>query len=138
MINDPSVDVTETISIILADVEEEGVITFSPQEPEAGVSQTATLADSDGNITGASWQWSRSENNNSGFVNISGATSSSYTPTVNDEDFYLKATVTYTDRRGSGKRAEAITGPVPSENRRPLFPSTETGQRTVPRTRGWG
>ena len=131
MINDPSVDVTETISIILADVEEEGVITFSPQEPEAGVSQTATLADSDGSITGATWRWSRSMNSNSGFVNISGATSSTYTPTVNDEDFYLKATVTYTDRRGGGKRAEAITGPVPSENRRPLFPSTETGRRTV-------
>ncbi len=132
VINDPSVDVTETISIILSDVEEEGVITFSPQEPEAGASQTATLADSDGTITGATWRWSRSMNSNSGFVNISGATSSSYTPTVNDEDFYLKATVTYTDRRGSGKRAEAVTGPVPSANRRPLFPSTETGQRTVP------
>ena len=37
----------------------------------------------------------------------------------------------YTDRRGGGKRAEAITGPVPSENRRPLFPATETGQRAV-------
>ena len=132
VINDDSVDVTETISIILADVEEEGVITFSPQEPEAGASQTATLADSDGNITGATWQWSRSMNRNSGFVNISGATSGSYTPTVNDEGFYLRATVSYTDRRGGGKRAEAITGPVPSENRRPLFPSTETGQRTVP------
>ena len=34
---------------------------------------------------------------------------------------------------GSGKNAEAVTdGPVPSENRRPSFPSTETGQRTVP------
>ena len=132
VINDPSVDVTTVITIILVDVEEEGVITFSPQEPEAGATQTATLEDSDGNITGATWQWARSENGRTDWSNITGATNSSYTPTVNDEDFYLRATVNYTDRRGSSKRAEAITGPVPSENRRPLFPSTETGQRTVP------
>ena len=130
-INDDSVDITAGISIILFDVEEEGVITFSPQEPEAGAPQTATLADSDGGITGRTWQWARSQDGRSNWSNIPSATGSSYTPTVNDEDFYLRATVTYTDRRGSGKRAEAITGPVPSENRRPLFPSTETGQRSV-------
>ena len=62
-----------------------------------------------------------------------GATSSSYTPTVADEDFFLRANVTYTDRRGAGKSAEGVTdGAVPSENRRPRFPSTETGERTVP------
>ncbi len=131
VINDDSVDVTSGISIVLFDVEEEGVITFSPQEPEAGASQTATLTDDDGSVTGRSWQWWRSQDGRTGWSPISGATSSSYTPTVNDEDFYLRATVTYTDRRGAGKRAEAITGPVPSENRRPLFPSSETGQRMV-------
>ena len=40
--------------------------------------------------------------------------------------------VEYTDNRGSGKTAEAITKrPVPSLNRRPTFPDTETGERTV-------
>ena len=68
-----------------------------------------------------------------GWTNISGAASSSYTPTVADEDFFLRATVNYSDRRGAGKSAERITGRrVPSENRSPVFPSTETGQRTVP------
>ncbi len=131
VINDDSVDVTTGISVILFDVEEEGVITFSPEEPEAGASQTATVEDGDGGITGRSWQWWRSQDGRTAWSPISGATNSSYTPTVNDEDFYLRATVEYTDRRGGGKRAEAITGPVPSENRRPLFPSTETGQRMV-------
>ena len=38
----------------------------------------------------------------------------------------------YTDNRGSGKTAEAITKrPVPSLNRRPTFPDAETGDRTV-------
>ena len=131
VINDDSVDVTTGISIILFDVEEEGVITFSPEEPEAGASQTATVEDGDGGITGRSWQWWRSQDGRTAWSPVSGATNSSYTPTVNDEDFYLRVTVTYTDRRGGGKRAEAITGPVPSANRRPLFPSTEDGQRTV-------
>ena len=94
---------------------------------------TATLEDGDGGVTGEIWQWARSENGRTGWTNISGAASSSYTPTVADEDFFLRATVTYTDRRGAGKSAEAVTGRrVPSENRRPVFPSTEDGQRTVP------
>ena len=68
----------------------------------------------------------------SNWINIADETLSSYTPTDNDEDFYLRATVKYTDNRGSGKRAEAITKrPVPSLNRRPAFPDTETGERTV-------
>ena len=94
---------------------------------------TATLEDGDGGVTGETWQWARSENGRTGWTNVSGATSSSYTPTVADEDFFLRATVTYTDRRGADKSAEGVTdGPVPSENRRPRFPSTETGERTVP------
>ncbi|MYD53277.1 MAG: hypothetical protein F4W96_03070 [Chloroflexi bacterium] len=131
VIDDDAVDVTTGVSIILFDVEEEGVITFSPLEPEAGTAQAATVTDDDGGVTGRSWQWWRSQDGRTGWSPISGATDNSYTPTVNDEDFYLRASVEYTDRRGGGKRAEAITGPVPSENRRPLFPTSETGQRSV-------
>ncbi|MYD35509.1 MAG: hypothetical protein F4X20_00565, partial [Dehalococcoidia bacterium] len=131
VINDDSIDVTTVVSVRVIDVEEEGVVTLSDQEPEAGTQVTATLTDGDGGVTGRSWQWWRSQDGRTGWSPISGATSSAYTPTVNDEDSYLRATVEYTDRRGGGKRAEAITNPVPSENRRPLFPSTETGQRSV-------
>ena len=112
-------------------MEEDGVVTLSTQEAETGTPLTATLEDGDGGVTGEVWQWARSANGRTGWTNISGATSSSYTPTVADEDFFLRATVTYTDRRGAGKSAEAITGRVPSENRRPTFPSTEDGQRAV-------
>ena len=128
---DNSVDVRTNIRIIVGDEEEPGVITFSPPEPEAGTPVTATLTDGDGGVSEPMWQWARSENGRSDWSNIPGATSSTYTPTVNDEDFYLRATVTYEDQRGPDKQ-EGITGPVPSENRRPLFPSTETGERTVP------
>ncbi len=131
VINDDSIDATTVVSVRVIDVEEEGVVTLSDQEPEAGTQLTATLTDGDGGITGRSWQWWRSQDGRTGWSPISGATNNSYTPTVADEDSYLRATVEYTDRRGGGKRAEAITNPVPSENRRPLFPSSETGQRMV-------
>ena len=127
----PVVDDTRTISFFVLDVEEDGVVTLSTQEAETGTPLTATLEDGDGGVTGEVWQWARSRNGRTGWTNISEATSSSYTPTVADEDFFLRATVTYTDRRGAGKSAEAITGRVPSENRRPTFPSTEDGQRAV-------
>ena len=129
----PTIDATRSASVFVVDVEEDGVVTLSAAEPETGTPLTATLEDGDGGVTGEIWQWARSENGRTGWTNISGAASSSYTPTVADEDLFLRATVTYTDRRGAGKSAEAVTdGPVPSENRRPRFPSTETGQRTVP------
>ena len=128
----PVIDATRSASVFVVDVEEDGVVTLSAVEPETGTPLTATLEDGDGGVTGEMWQWARSENGRTGWTNISGAASSSYTPTVADEDFYLRATVTYTDRRG-GKSAEAVTdGAVPSENRRPRFPSTETGERAVP------
>ena len=128
----PMIDATRSASIAVVDVEEDGVVTLSAEEPETGTLVTATLEDGDGGVTDQEWLWARSQNGRTGWTNISGATSDSYTPTVADEDFYLRATVTYTDRRG-GKSAEAVTdGAVPSENRRPRFPSTETGQRTVP------
>jgi len=133
VINDDSIDATTVVSVRVIDVEEEGVVTLSDLEPEAGTPVTASLSDGDGGVTGQSWQWSRSHDGRTGWspATGSGATSNRYTPTVSDEDSYLRAVVEYTDRRGGGKRAEAITSPVPSENRRPLFPASETGQRTV-------
>ena len=129
----PTVDVTRSASVFVVDVEEDGVVTLSTEEAETGTPLTATLEDGDGGVTGEVWLWARSQNGRPPWTNISGATSTSYTPTVADEDFFLRATVNYTDRRGAGKSAEGITGRrVPSENRSPVFPSTETGQRTVP------
>ena len=129
----PAIDVNITLSVFVTDVEEPGVVNLSAEEPEAGMPLQATLEDGDGGVTGTTWQWARSENRLDGWIFIAGASSSSYTPVEADEDFYLRASVGYMDRRGGGKSAEAITSaPVPSENRRPAFPAAEDGQRTVP------
>ncbi len=135
----PVVDVTTILAITVDDVEEEGVVTLSSTEPEVGTQLRATLADGDGGVTMERWRWSRSENGRSGWTTITGATSSNYTPVDADGDLFLRARVEYTDRRGGGKSAEAITsGRTPSENRRPTFPSTENGQRTVEENTGAG
>ena len=124
VISDDSADATTTIAITITDVEEDGVVTLSSVKPEVGTQLQAALADGDDSVSGEMWQWARSENGRTGWTNISGETDATYTPTEADEDFYLRASVTYADRRGGGKSAEAVTsGPVPSENRRPLFPT---------------
>ena len=128
----PELDVTQTVTITVTDVEEPGVVTLSNDEPGVDVAVDATLSDGDGSISGEMWQWARSEDGRTGWFNIGGATSSSYTTVPADADFYLRARASYTDNRGSGKNAAAVTAlRVFGENQRPTFPSTENGQRTV-------
>ena len=100
------VDTTTGVSVTVTDVEEDGVVTLSSDEPETGEDLDATLEDGDGSLSEESWQWARSANGRTNWINIAGETLSSYTPTEDDEDFYLRARVEYTDNRGSGKSAE--------------------------------
>ena len=131
VITDDSIDATTTVTVTILDVEEDGVLTLSDDEPGVGETLTTTLTDGDGMIGGQMWQWARSENGRDGWTNT-GGTTSIYTTTLADADFFLRASVTYTDRRGDGKTAEAITTErVFGENQRPTFPSTESGARTV-------
>ena len=131
------VDASTTVGVRVLDVEEEGVVTLSEPEPGVGVTVQATLSDGDGSISGRSWRWARSRDGRTGWTNIpnttSSATTSSYTTVLADAGFFLRASVGYTDNRGSGKRAEGITSlRVFGENQQPTFPASEDGARTVP------
>ena len=129
---DSSVDVTTSIEFEIIDVEEPGVVTLSPDDPEVGDAVVATFEDGDGSVSDISWQWARSEDGLTGWVNISGAMSSSYTTLRSDAGSFLRASVRYTDRRGGGKTANAVTARVFAENEPATFPSSEDGRRTVP------
>ena len=142
VVYDDIIDVTYNVVVSVTNVDEDGEITFSPEEvPEPGVEITATLTDGDGSISGESWQWQRSEDGEMGWTAISGANSSSYTPDEVDdvisagdnegEGYFMRATVEYTDGEGGGKSVEAVVGQVGTANQRPQFPDTELGQRTV-------
>ena len=112
-----------TVTITVNNLDEEGTVTLSTDQPQVGTALTATLEDLDGTVSGVTWQWDRSDGNGS-FSNISSG--SSYTPVDADLGKYLRATASYTDPQGSGKTAMKVSAnPVqaaPLANNAPEFP----------------
>ena len=115
------------VTIFVDNLNENGSVTLAP-DALMGTAVTATLEDPDGNISGTSWSWQRSEDRST-WTTIAGASSDTYTPRAADVGHYLRATVSYTDGEGSGKSARATTtNRVP--NRAPDF-GANTAVRTV-------
>ena len=86
-------------------VDEEGKLTLSSDQPSIGVAFTATLAD-DG-VRSSTWEWRRADSRSAAGVVIAGATGETYTPTGDDRDKYLRVKVVYTDGHGAGMENEA-------------------------------
>ena len=105
-------EATSTPVEVLA-VESDGVVALSPSQPEVGFEMTASLTDPDGGVTGVTWQWARSRDGSTGWTDIAGATSATYTPVQADAGAYLRATASYTDSEDSGQRANAVSLRVP-------------------------
>ena len=122
-----------TVNISVVNVDEPGTVTLSASEPRVTMELTATLEDPDGSVSGVTWQWYRStnQNNQNSWTPISGETNDRYTPGIDDELRYLRATASYTDPEGSGKSAQGVSdNVVPDENWPPEF-SDETATRSV-------
>ncbi len=96
---------THAVTVRVTNADEDGMVTISPANPLVGTPATAMLVDSDGGITGETWQWAKSMTMGGTFTDIDGATSESYTALDADDGYYLKATVSYTDAEDSGKTA---------------------------------
>ena len=120
---------TRDVTVTVINVREDGVVTLSTSQPEVGVRLTASLNDPDGGVTGLTWQWARSPNRSTAWIDISGARLGTYTPVAADSDMYLRATASYTDAQAPGQSAQAISNNV--VNTIPAFPATETGERSV-------
>ena len=132
-----TVDDTQDVTVTIENVEEPGTVTLVTDTPsiQARVEVTAELNDDDGPFS-TSWQWSRSPNGRTDWVNISGARNQTYTPTLEaDAGNYIRATARYSDGFGmSIETANAVSprvGDPPPVNSPPAFPSTENGQREV-------
>ena len=97
------------VTVTVTNEDEDGMVTLMPMRPSVGTEITATLTDPDMMVTGTTWQWSRSMTTDGTFTPITGVTSAMYTPAEADEDYYLKATASYTDAYGSGKSAMEMT-----------------------------
>ena len=95
----------QTITVTVLDVDEAGTVSFS----RVGRAISAKLSDPDGGVTNSSWQWARSADRTTGWTHIGGATTASYSPASDDEEKYLRATVSYADALGSGKQAQGVS-----------------------------
>ena len=125
------------VTVTVTNVDEPGTVTLSSLEPEEGVRITAILADPDGRTSNISWQWARSSDGSTGWVDIDEATSGIYTPVPADADHYLRATANYEDRESAtvtktvaAATDEPVVG-IPHINRGPEFVDQDPTDRTV-------
>ena len=108
----PAASSTQAVTVTVTNVEEPGTVTFSPDPPKVGQPVTASVEDPDGGVTRhRNWNWSRVDAPRGARAPLS--TTREYTPTSQDVDYRLRASVTYDDAEGSGKSATGTSGPVP-------------------------
>ena len=117
------------VTINIINVDEAGVVTLDQPNPKQGAAVTASIADPDGEVTGGAWGWARSDDGSTGWSDISGATSASYTPVAADVGKYLRATISaYTDPEGADKSAHAVATGAVVVNRAPTFDGATTSR----------
>ncbi len=107
--SDTAIDDTITVTINLVNEDEPGRVTLSTSGPEVDEEVVASLTDPDGSLADISWQWARSFDEGSNWIDLAGATDAAYTPTSDDDGALLRAAATYTDGQGSGKSAAQMS-----------------------------
>ena len=115
---------TRDVVITVTNVDDDGTITFSSEQPKVRIDFTATLTDDDGGVKDVKWAWRRAAGSgdppdcpdttdfSAADAVIAGAKSDTYTPVTSptsDVAQCLQATATYTDSNGSGKTKDAIS-----------------------------
>ena len=101
------------VTVTVTNEDDPGSVALDSETPMVGTVLTATLDDSDG-TSDETWQWAKSMEMDGNFVDIEDATSASYTPVEDDEDHYLRVTVTYTDGDFGSETAMTTSGQVAS------------------------
>ena len=99
---------TRAVTVTVTDVDETGTTSIDRPQPQVGRPLSASLSDEDDRVADERWQWSRSEDGRR-WTEIEAATSPQRRPTPADEGMYLRATVTYSDKFGTGKTVSAVS-----------------------------
>ncbi len=107
--NDGTYMDTHDVTVMVTNMDEDGTVTLSTEDPRVDAELTATLTDDDGGVIGVTWQWASSDAMDGTYADIAGATSDSYTPVDGDANMYLRATANYTDGHRPGKTAQKET-----------------------------
>ena len=121
------------VEMTVTNVDEPPVVALSTSNPRVGLVVTATLTDPSGNPTDESWQWQRADDpSNPAWVDISGATSATYTVVATDLGKVIRATVSYQSAGGVDQEVRSdATSAVRAANQLPMFPAA-TATRSVP------
>ena len=123
---DGSLTGKHTVTVTVTNVDEEGSLSLSSEQPQVGTPLTATLTDPDQLEVVQSWAWERSANLSS-WTSIAAATSGSYVPTADTVGQYLRVTANYHDGHGTGKvlqtTSDRAVAAMPITNTAPYFPS---------------
>ena len=134
---DPNVTADDTINITInvTNVDENGEVTLSNEQPEEEQPITASLEDDDGGVTSLTWQWATSSSRSGSWTDATGtgATSATYTPVTADVNKYLRATASYTD--GQGQRQDGprhCVQPGGPQTAGPTAAGVLAGQRNPP------
>ena len=135
---------TETLNVAVSvtNKEEPGSLILSSLQPQAEADFTATLSDPD-IVQSTNWTWERSTSTGGSCPAVSGATSdammSVYRPGTNDDGYYLKVTVSYTDGHGPGKcliqRSSRAVLAERGSNNPPSFDSSSTTREVAENSR---
>ena len=99
---------THDVVVTVTDVDEAGTVRITRPQPQVDRSLEAIMSDEDAGVSDVRWRWTRSEDGRV-WTEIEGATVPRLTPTPDDVGMYLRASVTYSDRFGSGKTASAVS-----------------------------
>ena len=126
--NDGELEGMLDVTVNVANVEESGTLTFDRRRPVVSWPTTATLTDPDNVVGATTWTWHRSTSRSSGWAEITGANTPTYTPVTGNSGNYLRATVTYEDGYAPGKTLQAVTEFTTAEargtNAEPELPDT--------------
>ena len=124
-VSDGSADDYISVEVKVKDVEEDGVVDLLWDQPQVSTPITASLSDPDGDVSGVTWQWASSTDKSDWTDITTNGTSATYTPVAADNDKHLRATASYTDRRGPEKSANGVSDhqsrAIPQDNTAPTI-----------------
>jgi P2-related tail formation protein len=104
----------------------------SPSSPQQGVAESTTTGTWSNSPTSYAYQWEDCNSLGESCLNISGATSSSYTPAASDVSYTLRVKVTATNAGGSGTATSEPTAvvvpPAPANSVLPVISSSSPQQ----------
>ncbi len=124
------------LTIAVTNADEVGPITLSHTGPRVGMTLTASLSDTENEVSTKTWQWQRADNAaEPTWMDIPGANAASYLVVPDDLGKLLRSVASYRNSQGQSRsvhsEATAAVGPA---NRSPAFTSSSVARSVYENT----